>query len=91
VLANIFMRYAFDAWMDRTHPHVTFERYCDDIIVHCDNHRQAVDMQDTITQRLATFGLELHPDRTKFVYCWQEQRPRLPEAAVEFTFLGYTF
>jgi RNA-directed DNA polymerase len=91
VLANLFMHYAFDVWMDRTHPHVTFERYCDDVIVHCDSHQQAVAVQDSIANRLATFGLELHPDKTKIVYCWQEQRPRLSQVEVEFTFLGYTF
>ena len=35
------MHYAFDAWMARTYPAVTFERYCDDVVVHCRSKAQA--------------------------------------------------
>jgi len=61
LLANLFMHYAFDAWMDRAHPAVTFERYCDDVVVHCRSKAQAQAVRDSIASRLAECGLELHP------------------------------
>lgn len=91
LLSNMFMHYAFDAWMDRTHLGVPFERYCDDIIVHCVSQTQARSLWESIAQRLAEFGLTLHPDKTRIVYCYQKGRPRKPDESGEFTFLGYTF
>ena len=61
LLANLFMHYAFDAWMARTYPAVTFERYCDDAVVHCRSKAQAEYIRDKIAARLAECGLELHP------------------------------
>lgn len=91
LLANLFMHYAFDAWIERTQKGVSFERYCDDIIVHCVSQAQARSLWDAIAERLAQFGLQLHPDKTRIVYCYQEGRPRQPSQPGEFTFLGYTF
>ncbi len=59
------MHYAFDMWMTREHPGCLFERYADDIVVHCDTERQARNLRDFIADRLATLGLELHPEKTK--------------------------
>jgi RNA-directed DNA polymerase len=61
LLANLFMHYAFDAWMARAYPAVTFERYCDDVVVHCRSKAQAEFIRDKIATRLAECGLELHP------------------------------
>ena len=41
LLANLFMHYAFDTWMDREFPGCPFERYADDIVAHCDSREQA--------------------------------------------------
>ena len=60
LLANMFLHYAFDAWMAREHPAVRFERYCDDIIVHARSERQARQLRDAIAWRLAECGLELN-------------------------------
>jgi len=90
VLANLFMHYAFDAWMQRVFPHIEFERYCDDVIVHCDSEVQARHVRDAIAGRLAEFGLELHPDKTRIVYCKDDDR-RDDHEVTSFTFLGYTF
>jgi RNA-directed DNA polymerase len=67
LLANLFMHYAFDAWMARTYPAVTFERYCDDAVVHCRSKAQAEFIRDKIAARLAECGLELHPVKTRIV------------------------
>ena len=90
LLANLFMHYAFDAWMARTYPAVTFERYCDDVVVHCRSQAQAEVVRDAISARLAEVGLELHPVKTRLVYCKDANRRGSGEFE-EFTFLGYTF
>jgi len=90
VLANLFMHYAFDRWMDREFPGCPFERYADDVIVHCNSEHQARRLQAAIAERLGTLGLELHPEKTKVVYCRDAARRRDSEHT-SFDFLGYTF
>jgi RNA-directed DNA polymerase len=90
LLANLFMHYAFDAWMVREFPAVRFERYCDDAVVHCGSERQARFVRDAIADRLAQVGLELHPSKTRIVYCKDEDRKGSAEHT-KFTFLGYEF
>jgi RNA-directed DNA polymerase len=91
LLANIFLHYAFDAWMARTFPDVRFERYCDDVVVHARTERQAREVLAAITARLAECGLELNETKTAVVYC-QDGRRRGPWLGpTRFDFLGYTF
>jgi group II intron reverse transcriptase/maturase len=90
VLANLFMHYAFDAWLARTHPKVQFERYADDIVVHADSEDQARALLAEITARMEQVGLQTHPDKTQIVYCKDDNRP-LRYERTSFTFLGYTF
>jgi RNA-directed DNA polymerase len=90
LLANLFMHYAFDAWMVREHPSITFERYCDDAVVHCRSEKQARQVRDAIAARLTQVGLELHPDKTRIVYCKDADR-RGSYEPTKFTFLGYEF
>jgi RNA-directed DNA polymerase len=90
VLANLFLHYAFDAWMDREHPAVRFERYVDDIVVHCVSERQARELRAAIEHRMSEVGLRLHPTKTRIVYCKDNWRHRT-YPALSFTFLGYTF
>lgn len=90
VLANLFLHYAFDCWMSRTHPDILFERYADDVICHCRSEAQARSLRDALDARLAVCKLELHPQKTKIVYCKDaNRRGSYPEQA--FDFLGYTF
>jgi RNA-directed DNA polymerase len=90
ILANLFMHYAFDAWMARTHPDCPFERYADDAVVHCASREQAELVRAGIAARMQEVGLTLHPDKTKIVYCQDGQR-REQHEHTSFTFLGYTF
>jgi RNA-directed DNA polymerase len=90
VLANLYLHYAFDAWLARAFPQVTFERYCDDAVIHCGSEQQARQVRDALAARLAQVGLELHPDKTRIVYCKDANRRGLHEHT-SFTFLGYTF
>ena len=90
LLANLFLHYAFDLWMQRTFPGVHFERYADDAIVHCGSEGQARSVLKAIRGRFAQCGLELHPTKTRIVYCKDDDRPREYDH-VAFDFLGYTF
>ena len=90
LLANLFLHYAFDHWMRRFHPNVQFERFADDVIVHCQSKEQAIKVLAAIRDRFGQCGLELHPTKTRIVYCKDDDRPGEHEY-VAFDFLGYTF
>ena len=90
LLANLFLHYAFDMWMQRNFPSVPFERYADDAIVHCRSERQAKFVLEAIRSRFMECGLELHPTKTRIVYCKDDDR-RGEYEHVAFDFLGYTF
>jgi RNA-directed DNA polymerase len=90
LLANLFLHYAFDLWMRRKYPHVQFERYADDAIVHCRSEKQARTVLEAIRDRFLQCGLELHETKTRIVYCKDDDRPGNSES-VRFDFLGYTF
>lgn len=90
LLANIFMHYAFDAWMQRKYPAIRFERYADDITTHCSSKEQAEKVLEAIKERLKECGLELNSEKTKIVYCKDANRRGRHEHE-RFDFLGYTF
>ena len=90
LLANMFMHYAYDMWLTRTFPQVKFERFADDCLAHCKTRVEAERVLESIRRRLGECGLELHPDKTKIVYCKDEDRRGNPRNQ-SFDFLGYTF
>lgn len=90
LLANLFLHYAFDAWVKRHLPSVRFCRYADDGVVHCKSLSQAQFALRKIGERFKQCGLELHPDKTRIVYC-QDINRQETYPCVQFTFLGYTF
>lgn len=90
ILANLFMHFAFDAWMAREYPDVPFERYADDGVAHCVSRWQAESVLAAIAERMNEVGLRLHPDKTRVVYCKDDKR-RGEHEHISFTFLGFTF
>jgi len=90
LLANIFLHLGFDQWMRENHPAVGFERYADDIVVHCRSRHEVESIQASIEQRLAQCRLEVNPDKTRVVYC-KDTRRTGKWACQSFDFLGYTF
>jgi len=90
LLANIFMHHAFDKWMEKHFPGIKFERFADDILAHCSSLKQAEKVLGEIKIRLRECGLELHPGKTKIVYCKDTGRKGSYEHE-SFDFLGYTF
>ena len=90
VLANLFLHYAFDTWLEHQFPTVDFERYADDVVVHCVTERQALQVRDALAARMAEVALRLHPDKTKVVYCKDDNRRGAYEHT-SFVFLGFEF
>ena len=90
LLANLFLHYAFDMWITKEYPQVKFERYADDIVIHCRTEHEAQELLKTIKQRLAECKLEVHPDKTKIVYCKDDNRT-MDYPNISYDFLGYTF
>jgi RNA-directed DNA polymerase len=90
LLSNIFLHHAFDMWMAESHAQEPFERYADDIIVHCKTQEQAKHLRTEITNRLKDWELEVNEAKTRIVYCKDGNRGGQHEQ-IEFTFLGYTF
>jgi RNA-directed DNA polymerase len=90
LLANLFLHYAFDTWLSRRFPGIAFERYCDDVVVHCTSEQQAQIVLAAIGQRLAECRLELNETKTRIVYCKDKTR-RGTHVHEQFDFLGYSF
>ena len=90
LLANLFLHYAFDRWVAEHLRSVRFCRYADDGVIHCQSQAQAEYVLRRIAARFKVCGLELHPDKTRIVYCHDINRPA-DYPVVKFTFLGYTF
>ena len=90
LLANLFLHYAFDVWMQREFPQIRFERYADDAICHCKTEHQALSLLEALKQRFLTCGLELHPEKTRIAYCKDTNR-KGNYRVCQFDFLGYRF
>jgi group II intron reverse transcriptase/maturase len=90
LLANLFLHYAMDKWLEQTHPSVKYERYADDAILHCKSKQQAEYVLRNLNKRMQGCGLELHPEKTKLVYC-RDHRRQENHPMVKFDFLGYSF
>lgn len=90
ILSNIFLHHVFDMWMAERFPTIPFERYADDAIIHCKTKAQAEFIRHELTQRLQAWKLEIHPDKTRIVYCRDNGRTG-GHTPFQFTFLGYTF
>lgn len=90
ILANLFLHYAFDAWVRREMPGVPFCRYADDGLLHCRSQHQAERVMRALSERFRECGLEIHPDKSCIVYCKDVHRKQ-EHSRFSFTFLGYTF
>lgn len=90
LLANLFLHYTFDTWMTRHFSVIGFERYADDVVIHCKSLQQATLLRERLKERLAACKLEMSPSKTKIVYCKDRKRQGdYPE--ISFDFLGYGF
>jgi len=90
LLANLYLHYVMDLWLSRYYPDCPFERYADDALIHCKTKGQAEELLRYLRARMKECGLELHPHKTKLVYCKDSNR-RGTHEHVSLDFLGYTF
>ena len=90
LLANLYLHYCMDVWLARNHPECEFERYADDAIIHCSSEGHAKEVRERLETMMRECGLELHPSKTKVVYCKDSNRRGTAEH-IQFDFLGYTF
>ena len=85
------MHYAFDKWMERNYPGNPFARYADDGVIHCRTKEDAENLLYALKSRLSDCFLELHPEKTKIIYCKDGSRQKDDHDNISFDFLGYTF
>jgi len=90
LLANIFLHHVFDMWIAQEFPGCPFERYADDIVIHCRTESEAQDVRRAVEQRLRRCKLEAHPEKTRIVYCRDSNRTK-EHPHIQFDFLGYGF
>lgn len=90
LLANMYLHFAFDKWMEKNHPWICFERFADDIVIHCKSEKQAHFIKAAITERLSECKLRINEEKTHMVYCRSENH-KDNHKQVCFDFLGYTF
>jgi len=90
LLANLFLHYAFDMWFTRDYPQLQFVRYADDMVVFVRTQEEATVVLQAIQQRMQECKLEIHPDKTKIVYC-KDYRRKENHDNISFDFLSYTF
>ena len=91
MLANMFLHFTFDKWMEKNYSNIRFERYSDDIVVHCISGKQALFIKKQIAERFKVCKLEMHEQKTKIVFCRNENHKGTVYPNVSFNFLGYTF
>ena len=93
IIANLYLHEAFDLWMSESFSHTQWERYADDIVVHCVSEKQALWLKDRIGERVALYKLEPHPEKTRIVYTGKSNKHdhRGHNLSRKFTFLGYDF
>ena len=90
LLANLFLHYALDKWLEITYPELSFVRYADDVVIHCYSEEQAMEVLSKVRERLRQCDLSLNEKKTKIVYC-QNYRREKKDYQVKFDFLGFSF
>lgn len=90
MLANLFLHYAFYKWMEKVYPKKPWARYADDAVIHCRTNEEAEQLLERLAVRFKECKLELHPDKTRIVYCKDDDR-KGNHKEVTFDFLRYTF
>jgi RNA-directed DNA polymerase len=90
LLANLYLHYSIDKWLEKYEPKVRMVRYADDVIIHCRSHKEASQLLQRLSKRLTDCGLTAHPEKTKIVYCKKDKR-NLVGYPVQFDFLGFSF
>jgi len=91
LLANLFLHYVLDKWLEQQYPHIAFVRYADDIIVHCQSETESKAVLEAIQERLRACHLQLNEAKTQIVYCKDYRRAENGDYGNKFDFLGFSF
>ena len=99
LLANIYLHYVYDLWVEqwrkrRATVEVIVIRYADDTVVGFQRHADAERFLRDLRERLATFGLALHPEKTRLIefgrFAAQRRSVKGLGKPETFDFLGFT-
>jgi RNA-directed DNA polymerase len=90
LLANLFLHYALDKWLEKNYGQISFVRYADDMIIHCKSKEQAEEILQAISHRIEQTRLRLNEAKTQIVYC-KDYRRKARHEKVQFEFLGYSY
>jgi group II intron reverse transcriptase/maturase len=99
LLANIYLYYAFDLWAQQwrtrqAHGDVIIVRFADDFVVGFQHRKEAERFWKELGERLAGFGLKLHPEKTRLIefgrFAMQNRKTRDQGKPETFNFLGFT-
>jgi group II intron reverse transcriptase/maturase len=91
LLANLFLHYGLDRWLEIYYPQCPFVRYADDMILHCKNEQEAEAMMDALAERLSSIKLRMNVTKSKIVHCQDWKRKFIEHRGSSFDFLGYCF
>lgn len=90
LLSNLYLHYAMDKWLSREHPQVSFVRYADDIVIHCNSKEEAEKVLQAIRERLKEVKLQIKEEKTRITYC-KDYRRKENHEHVKFDFLGFSY
>jgi len=90
LLANLFLHYGLDKWLEKNYPQIRFVRYADDAVVHCKDKSEAEQLLSAIRERMKQIGLSLNEEKTRIVYC-KDYRRKQSHEHVQFGFLGFSY
>ena len=90
LLANLFLHYGLDKWLEKNYPQIRFVRYADDAVVHCKDKSEAEQLLSAIRERMKQIGLSLNEEKTRIVYC-KDYRRKQNHEHVQFGFLGFSY
>ena len=91
LLANLFLHYVLDKWLDKEFPTITFVRYADDVVIHCESEAQSQTVLSAVKARLTECKLRLSEEKTKIVFCKNYKRDIKNNYPNRFDFLGFSF
>jgi group II intron reverse transcriptase/maturase len=90
LLANLYLHFALDKWLEKKDAEVRFVRYADDMVIHCRSKEEAEGLLEEIKLRLQTVALRLNEQKTQIVYC-KDYRRTEKQSKIQFGFLGFSF
>ena len=90
LLANLFLHYALDRWLEIYYPQCRFIRYADDVVIHCSTLAEAQKVMQAVKERMTTVKLRVNEVKSKIAYCKDSNR-RGEHEHISFKFLGFQF